>query len=58
MKIKPIRKEPTEYTQTIEEKLEILRLKINEIVKWINEMNYKLNDTNYVTSELGMNKNE
>jgi len=39
MKIKPIRKEPTEYTQTIEEKLEILRLKINEILRWINEKN-------------------
>ena len=39
MKIKPVEKINDGRIQTFEEKLEVLRLKLNEIVEWINEKN-------------------
>lgn len=42
--MKEVKKQTTEYEQTIEEKLEVLRCKINSIVKWINAREYRSSD--------------
>ena len=39
MAIREIKLEQTDYSQTMEDKLEVLRLKINEIVSELNKKN-------------------
>ena len=44
MGIREIKVEQTDYSQTLEEKLEVLRLKVNEIIKELNKKHFMVED--------------
>jgi len=53
MGIKEIKVEQTDYSQTLEEKLEVLRLKVNECILELNKKHFMVEDNSPMVDTFG-----